>query len=152
MIGASVLAAALLALLWQGLLLLASLFFPRTVVAGNGTIEIGQRVAAVVFRRETALAAPCNGVFRRIQPAGERIARFGVFGTVRSSDGKIRSLRAPRAGLIAYTYDGQDPPPALSALIADPGAAFRTAPGVAAAPNRAGRGSPRGGARPPDRR
>ena len=143
MIGTSVLAAAALALLWQGLLLLASLLFPRTVVAGYGPLELGQQAAVALFRRETLLAAPCDGVFRRIQPAGERIARFGVVGTIRSGEGKIRSLRAPRTGLIAYTHDGQDPLPAPSALAADPEEAYRAA--AERRPRQTGQGAVRRG-------
>lgn len=131
MVGASVLAAAALALLWQGLLLAVSLVFPETAVAGYGTLAIGQEAPAVLLRREILLTAPCDGVFRRSHPAGERIARSGVVGTIETGGRKSRPLRAPRAGLIAYTCDGRDggqaPLPAGPAIAADPRAAYQAA-------------------------
>lgn len=99
--------AAILALLWQGLLLAAGALFPDTAVAGYGTVESSCMVKAAFLRRESLVAAPADGNFRPTLAAGERAARFGAIGEIRRAGRTPVAVVAPSPGLVLYTLDPQ---------------------------------------------
>lgn len=122
----TLLAAAALVLLWQGVLLIASIFFAEPFSAEYGTLEIGRKVEAVVFRTERLITAPCDGRFVRYHAAGERIARHGLVGIVEPAGAKAkRKVATPAAGLLCYTFDGLEGEWPRPRLLADPEGAYR---------------------------
>lgn len=141
--GAIIVGVAAVAALWQGLLLLVAAVFPEQVVAGYGTIEVGQWVEAALFRTETTITAPMAGTFRPSQPAGERIAARGVVGEIKRSGGQSVAVKTRASGLIAYTVDGQEQTLTPAMCLADPRDAFQKAKSSRA--RQSGRGAVRAG-------
>ncbi len=121
------LCAALLAVLWQGLLLSVSTLSVGPVAARFGTVESSGRVEAVFIRRESLVVAPVAGRFRPAEPAGERVARREVIGEIGRAGQPSYQCRAGGSGLIVYTADGLESDLTTSVAWADPGRAYSLA-------------------------
>ena len=120
LVGVVLLGAVILALVWQGLLLLVATIFPEQVIATFGTIEVGQQVAAVCLRRESVVRAPRGGSCQPTQPSGERVARAAVLAEFGQSGRTTYKLRAEHSGLVAHTTDGLENSLPLGSALAEP--------------------------------
>lgn len=134
---------ALVAVLWQVVLLAIPVVLPEPATAVFGTIEIGRWVETALFRREITVAVPMAGTFRPLHPAGERIARRGVIGEVKGARGSLYTVKAPTAGLVSYTVDGREESLTPTHCLVDPRQAFHAA--KESRPQQSGRGAVRSG-------